>query len=182
MRASRIDFAGPSFLRSVLQTGPLAWLLLAAGLAACGAAGFSAYALLQEEHAREAEIARLSRWRQTLARPAAPRAEPIAAQQAKAVNDIVARLNLPWSEVFASIESATPATIALLELRPDPERHAVRGTAEARSSDDMLAYIAKLGQQPFFSSVLLSKHEVNEQDPNKPLRFQFVAEWERNRK
>ena len=29
----------------------------------------------------------------------------------------------------------------------------------------------------FFASVVLIKHEVNEQDPNKPLRFQFEAQW-----
>ena len=41
----------------------------------------------------------------------------------------------------------------------------------------MLGYVATLSAQPFFTSVLLSKHETNTQDPNRPLRFQFEARW-----
>ena len=49
--------------------------------------------------------------------------------------------------------------------------------AEAKTSDDMIAYIEQLKKQEFFTAVLLTKHEINEQDPNKPWRFQFEAQW-----
>jgi len=97
--------------------------------------------------------------------------------QAAAVNAAIAQLNLPWREVFDAIESATPKTIALLALQPDAKRNLVKGMAEAKTSDDMIGYIELLKKQEFFTAVLLTKHEVNEQDPNKPLRFQFEAQW-----
>jgi Tfp pilus assembly protein PilN len=182
MRASRIDFANRSLLRTVLEVRLASWLALVAGIIACTSAGMMAYSLLSQDEARQLEMQRLQKRQQARAQPTAPQAETISVLQAKAVNEIVSRLNLPWHDVFQSIEAATPVTIALLELTPDAERHALKGMAEAKTSDDMLAYIARLGEQPFFSSVQLIRHEFNEQDPNKPIRFQFTAEWGGNAK
>jgi Tfp pilus assembly protein PilN len=84
--------------------------------------------------------------------------------------------------VFQAVESATPASIALLELAPDVKQHAIKGVAEAKSSDEMLDYITRLGSQSLFKAVVLTRHEINDRDPNKPLRFQFVAAWERTEK
>jgi Tfp pilus assembly protein PilN len=182
MRASHIDFANRSLLRTVLQVRLASWLALVAGIIACAGAGMAAYALLSQDDTRQLEMQRLQRQLQARKQPATPPAETISAHQAKAVNEVVSRLNLPWRDVFQSIEAATPATIALLELAPDAERHALKGMAEAKTSDDMLAYISRLGEQPFFSSVQLTRHELNEHDPNKPIRFQFTAEWGGNAK
>jgi Tfp pilus assembly protein PilN len=41
----------------------------------------------------------------------------------------------------------------------------------------MLAYVRQLGQQDWFSAVALVRHEINEQDPNRPIRFQVDAAW-----
>lgn len=182
MRASRIDFANRSLLRTVLEIRLVTWLALVAGIIACAGAGIVAYSLLSQDETRQVEMQRLQKQQQARKQPVAPPAETISTLQAKAVNEVVSRLNLPWRDVFQSIEAATPATIALLELAPDAERHALKGMAEAKTSDDMLTYIARLGEQPFFSSVQLTRHELNEQDPNKPIRFQFTAEWGGNAK
>ena len=50
-------------------------------------------------------------------------------------------------------------------------------TAEARSSDAMIAYLEALKEQELFTGVALTRHEINELDPNKPIRFQLEAEW-----
>lgn len=177
MSTSRIDFAPPSLLRALTRAHPVAWLAGVAGLAACIGAGVQGYRL-------DEQSARLQAALQTLhaqqARAAAPATQgpPVTEAQAGAINAVAARLNLPWRDLFRTIEAATPPDrIALLELSPDPSRRAVKGSAEARNAEDMLAYVTKLGEQPFFASVSLVRHEVNEQDPNRPLRFQFVAEW-----
>ena len=41
----------------------------------------------------------------------------------------------------------------------------------------MFGYLATLNHQSFFYAVLLTRHDINEQDPNRPIRFQFEAEW-----
>ncbi|MGZ5819748.1 MAG: PilN domain-containing protein, partial [Burkholderiaceae bacterium] len=97
--------------------------------------------------------------------------------QANAVNNAIQQLNLPWRDLFSAIESATPSTIALLAIEPDAKKHVLKATAEAKTSDDMIGYIEQLKKQGLFSNVLLAKHEINEQDPNKPIRFQLEAEW-----
>jgi Tfp pilus assembly protein PilN len=75
------------------------------------------------------------------------------------------------------VQGATPTSVALLALEPDAKRRVLRITAEARSSDDMLAYVERLQDEDWFSGVALTRHEINEQDPNRPIRFQLDAEW-----
>jgi hypothetical protein len=41
----------------------------------------------------------------------------------------------------------------------------------------MIAYVEKLKRQPVFSNVFISKHEIYEPDPQKPLRFSIEASW-----
>ncbi|MBC3873731.1 hypothetical protein [Undibacterium flavidum] len=98
--------------------------------------------------------------------------------QAQAINEATFQLNLPWNDLFGTLESATPSHIALLAIEPEAKKNLMKGTAEAKNSEDMIAYIRLLKQQKFFLDVILLKHEIMEQDINKPLRFQFLAQWE----
>ena len=87
------------------------------------------------------------------------------------------QLNLPWRGLYDAVQAATPATIALLALEPDAKKNSVRITAEAKGSDDMIAYVEQLERIEWFSTVLLARHEINEQDKNRPIRFQIDAQW-----
>lgn len=178
MRRLRIDFAPGSLGRSILRTGPWTWLLLAAGVVLCGSAAMTAHESLGAIAAVDAET--LSIERKASARTALHSPPPetrIAQTQAEAVNAAIAQLNLPWRDILGAIESATPSTVALLALDPDAGRHVIKGLAEARNSDGMIDYLQQLKRQPFLDDVVLLKHETNEQDPNRPLRFQFEAHW-----
>ncbi|HZV65151.1 MAG TPA: PilN domain-containing protein, partial [Telluria sp.] len=62
-------------------------------------------------------------------------------------------------------------------LEPDARKRTMRITAEAKTSDDMIAYVEQLKQQELFAAVVLTRHEINDQDPNKPIRFQLDAQW-----
>ncbi|MFJ1253585.1 hypothetical protein [Cupriavidus sp. CuC1] len=182
MKTSQIDFAPRSLRRTVAQTQPAIWLAAAIGLALCASAAVAGYNLAQQGELRQAELRQIRNRASERDRPA-QRGAPIGEAQAGAVNDVVARLNLPWRDLFQAVEAATPAgSIALLELAPDAARHAIKGSAEAKTGEDMLDYISRVSKQPMFSSVVLTRHEINEQDPNKPLRFQFLAEWARSEK
>jgi len=108
-----------------------------------------------------------------------PAAKAVVIPEARAlmVNAAIQQLNLPWSDLFDAIEAATPANIALMSIEPDAKKQLIKGSAEALSSDDMIAYIEQLKKQPLFVHVVLIKHEVNQQDPYKPFRFEFSAQW-----
>jgi hypothetical protein len=41
----------------------------------------------------------------------------------------------------------------------------------------MIGYVEGLRRQDWFDAVALVRHEINEQDPNRPIRFQIDAAW-----
>jgi Tfp pilus assembly protein PilN len=178
MKRIAIDFAPQTPSRALYQAGPLAWLGMLVGISLGIAAAFHTHSKLdaiavQDTALRRAQLTITQRQNK---QPVA-KLVTITDDQATAVNTAIAQLNLPWRDVFNAVEAATPKSIALVSLQPDAKRGLVTIVAEAKSSDDMIGYIEQLKQQPFLTSVWLAKHEVNEQDPNKPLRFQLDAQW-----
>lgn len=178
MKRVRIDFAPPSVARSLFHTGPAAWALGLLALLLCLAAAALGWQMLARQRAFDAQLAALR------VRANAPVAAPVQAQgpaisptQAAAVNAAVLQLNLPWRALHDAIGAATPPSIALLALEPDAHKRTMRITAEAKTSDDMIAYVEQLKQQELFDAVALTRHEINDQDPNKPIRFQLDAQW-----
>jgi Tfp pilus assembly protein PilN len=178
MKRVRIDFAAPSLRRTLFHTPRPAWALLGALLCMAVPLAYQANHYLAEQRALEAELAAHSR----------PAAAPLAVQraaraplageaQANAVNAAIMQLNLPWRDLHDAVKAATPATVAVLALEPDARRRVLRVTAEARSSADMLAYVERIQDLDWFAGVALTRHEINEQDPNRPIRFQFDAQW-----
>ena len=178
MKRVRIDFAPPGLARTIYRTGPAAWALATLALALCAAAGVIGWQMHVRQRALESQLALV---RTHVAPGAVVSAPPprvaIPAAQAAAVNAAVLQLNTPWQALRDAIGAATPATIALLTLEPDPRRRSMRITAEAKTSDDMIAYVEQLKQQEMFGTVALVRHEISELDPNRPIRFQLDAQW-----
>jgi Tfp pilus assembly protein PilN len=178
MRRLQIDFAPRGLRRTLFHLTPVVWAGLVLGLILCLAALAGAWQLLQQQRAGEARTRRFREHQAVLAKPAEPVAKiAIPAEQAAAVNAAILKLNLPWRDLQDAVAAATPATVALLALEPDEKKHLLKVSAETRNSDDMIAYIEALKEQEFFSDVLLTKHEISDQDPNKPIRFQLEATW-----
>ncbi|WP_283743547.1 hypothetical protein [Sideroxydans sp. CL21] len=94
--------------------------------------------------------------------------------QAKA---IILELNLPWKELFEAIESYQKDDIAVLAIEPDAQKGFVRINAEAKSLDSMIAYLAYLQNISLFRDVELVNHQIQEQDPQQPVRFMLQASW-----
>jgi hypothetical protein len=99
----------------------------------------------------------------------------LSAAQVLAVNGAIGQLNTPWPALLDAFESVARADIALLQIEPDNQRRLVKGVAEARDHQTMLDYLAALGAAAPFSRALVSKQEINDKDPNRPLRFSFEA-------
>lgn len=179
MKRTRIDFAPPGWRRTLFRAPPRLVFVAPAIVAL-----LAVVALLGEGYLeRRDELAALQAAIAARGKAAAPVvARPVekiavAPAQATAVNDAIMQLNLPWRDLLEAVRDATPASVALLALEPDAKRRLVRITAEARSSDDMLDYVARMQAEEWFSSVVLTRHEVMLQDPNRPLRFQVSAQW-----
>ncbi|TXG00065.1 PilN domain-containing protein [Massilia arenae] len=179
MKRTRIDFAPPGLRRTLFRAPPTLIYAVPGVLALCIPALFMTQRYFeQQEEVRDLQAALAARSAPApVAAPPAPKVA-VAPAQAGAVNAAILQLNLPWRDVAAALGEATPNTIALLALEPDAKRRTVRISAEARSSDEMLAYITRLQAEEWFSSVVLLRHEVMEQDPNRPLRFQVSVQWE----
>jgi Tfp pilus assembly protein PilN len=179
MRKVNIDFAPPSLRRALFHAPRATWSLLIVALALVGpllSVGAQYRSLRRMEAQQQAQAAQA----QARAAVRAPVAAPVRAvppAQAGAVNASVQQLNVPWRGLHDAVQAATPATIALLALEPDAKKSSVRITAEAKTSDDMIAYVEQLQRVEWFSAVLLARHEINEQDPNRPIRFQVDAQW-----
>ena len=106
----------------------------------------------------------------------APKAAPIARSaseqreleaQAKVVADAVRQLNLPVASLFRTLQAPKDIRVALLGLDLNAKSTgAASGTAllkiqaEARTPQEMMAYVAFLDEQPLFKSVYLVKHEL----------------------
>lgn len=181
MKRLRIDFAPPGLQRTLHRTSALAWVLATCALLLCLGAGLLGMRLLAQQNNDAATLATLATLgaRANVAQKVAVAAPvaPISELQAGAVNTAIMQLNLPWRALHDAIGAATPASIAMLALEPDARRRSIKITAEAKSADDMIAYVEALKEQEFFTGVALTRHEINELDPVKPIRFQLEAEW-----
>ena len=178
MRGLDIDFAPPSLQRTLYRAGPGAWLLAAVALLLCLACAVLGYRLVAQQRTNIAQLAA------AYTRAKAPVMVKLAADQprisevqAAVVNAAVMQLNLPWRALHDAIGAATPRSIAMLALEPDARKRSMKITAEAKSSDAMIAYVEELKKQELFADVVLTRHEINDQDPNHPIRFQIEAEW-----
>ncbi|KQZ43774.1 hypothetical protein [Duganella sp. Root1480D1] len=178
MSPMQIDFATAGVRGTLYRVHPAVLAGGALGLALLAAGAAFGVQAAKQQAAREQSL-RVQQRKQAAA-VRAPERKPetaIPEAQAVAVNAAILQLNLPWRELQDSIAAANSPAVALLALDPDPRKRALKITAEAKNSDDMVGYIEQLKQQEFFAGASLLRHEINDQDPNRPLRFQVEVQW-----
>ena len=98
-------------------------------------------------------------------------------EEVRHANDVLRQLTLPWDQLFESIEAAGSTDVALLALAPDRDKRLVRIGIEAKNATAGLGYLRSLENQEVFQSVQLQNHQVQLQDPEKPIRFNLQATW-----
>ncbi|MBA5637157.1 hypothetical protein H3H37_08820 [Duganella sp. LX20W] len=178
MRPMHIDFAPRGWRRTLYHLHPAVLAAGVAGALLCASAALGGWHVMELRRAREQALRQIEeRQAAQRARPVAVAAVAIPEAQASFVNGAVMQLNLPWRDLQDAVAAATPPTVALLALEPDPRKQVLKLTAETKTSDDMIVYVEQLKEQDVFSRVLLTRHEINEQDSNRPLRFQLEARW-----
>ena len=105
------------------------------------------------------------------------RDEEQTALETKQVNAVIHQLSLPWKELFAAIEMTRTNEVAVLAIEPEVNKGLVNISAEAKKLDGMLNYAASLQRVELFREVLILNHQVQDQDPEKPIRFVVQAAW-----
>lgn len=106
----------------------------------------------------------------------ATKTNPAEMAQIKAARQTSLSLMTPWPELLAALESPPPQ-VALLSVEPSAARRSVALTAEAAGTAQMLQYLRVLQANPHLSEVALVSHQLQEQAPGTPVRFQVRANW-----
>ena len=99
------------------------------------------------------------------------------ALEVKHANEVLNQITLPWEKLFQAVEWSSGKDVALLTIEPDAEKHVVKISGEAKNITAVLGYISHLSGQEMLSGVYLQSHEVQLQNPEKPVRFSLVAAW-----
>ena len=168
MKRSRLelDFVVPP--RRSLWLG---LLLLAVAL------GIAADLVLRLQNARD-ELNRIEATQNLLSadRPPAKRI-PVERleEQVKAAETAVRQLTLPWATLIETLEDSAAKDVAVLQVQPEAQQRLLRITAEARTHGAMLQYLRNLATASAFSDVHLLNHQVQLDDPQKPLQFSVQA-------
>ncbi len=176
MRRLYLDFRRPP-----REGGNAPVLLLLLGVVGAALVGGRYVELEAAMAAREAQVAQLQRQLGHQATPRLARADERATaaelKQAAAVSE---RLSLPWDRLLRGIERAAQRRdrdVALLSIRPDAQRQVVKIAGEARDFQAMIAYAKLLAQDQSMDAVYIESHRIQQQDPQRPVRFELAAHW-----
>lgn len=96
-------------------------------------------------------------------------------EQVKAAETAVRQLSLPWATLIEVLEDATTRDVAVLQVQPEAQQRLLRITAEARNHKAMLQYQHNLAAASVLDDVHLLNHQVQLDDPQKPLQFSIQA-------
>ena len=110
-----------------------------------------------------------------------PRAKPVSVERldehVKAAETVVRHLTLPWATLIETLENVTTKDVAVLQIQPDALQRNLRITAEARNADAMWHYVRSLAAANTLEAVHLINHQVQADDPQKPLQFSVQASF-----
>ncbi len=90
---------------------------------------------------------------------------------------LLVQLDAPWNELFNLLEQHADPQVGLLRLEPDAASGQIRVMAMARSLGAMAAWLRRLEQDPRLADVQIVQHQIEDQVPGRPVRFNIVARW-----
>lgn len=97
--------------------------------------------------------------------------------ETKRANEVISQLTLPWDQLFSAVEDAADKDVALLSIQPDRRKGMVTIGGEAKDIAAMLDYMRRLGDEKPLKGVALLSHQIQLNDPQKPVRFNLSAKW-----
>jgi Tfp pilus assembly protein PilN len=166
MRPLQIDFRRGR--RSWPWTGPL---LLVCALGLCGDVFFS---YLKVRHSVERNQTLLAKHDPRSLRPA----KSASADEVALARDTVQRLSTPWNNLFGALEAAASDQVALLSIEPDAKTGTVMIAGDSKNYLAALTYVLNLSRAETLSKVQLVRHEVKQNEPQRPVGFSVSAAWQ----
>lgn len=109
-------------------------------------------------------------------------ARPVSKEELALARDTVERLALPWSKLFAALESAANDQVALLAIEPDTKSGTITISGDSKDYLAALTYVLNLSRAEALSHVQLVRHEVKKNDPQHPVAFSIQAAWKEARR
>jgi len=176
MRRLELDF-----VKTRAQGARTGWVLLA--LAAWFASDLgSSYVTLTEtvarKEARVAESATLAAEASSLHRVSV---QPPKEGELADAKDTIRQLSIPWDSLFRALEGAQTERVSLLAIEPEAESGTVTLTAEAKDYLAALSYVANLEAQKGLARVHMTRHELRQNNPQRPVAFAVSASWKERR-
>jgi hypothetical protein len=168
-RGLGLDFARPHARRPVL-----AWLLLAAGLAA---AAWAARGYGEADRARMAARTRLEQLRRQAYPAARVRPDPAAEAGRSAREAALGQIEMPWGDFFSLLQSTRPHGIGLVALDADGRRGRFTLTAEAKDYPAMIDYYRELQGNADLARVTLTQHGMQQDGGIEAVRFVLRGQW-----
>jgi Tfp pilus assembly protein PilN len=108
-----------------------------------------------------------------------PRAKAVPVERldehVKAAEVVVRNLTLPWASLIETLEGTTTPDVAVLQIQPDAQQGLLRINGEARNQGAMWQYVRDLSAAGSLEEVHLLNHQVQQEDPQKPLQFSLQA-------
>jgi hypothetical protein len=157
-------------------SGRIGWVILLISLG-MGAYLVNAYFDLQaEKKAWQAQWMKTGQGQRTANDPLNSEESRKLKPELNRANEVVQHLALKWDDLFKGLEFSTK-DVALLNIQPDAQKRLLIITAEAANFNDMLEYTKRLSEQRVFADVHVINHQIQEQDPQKPVRFTVMARW-----
>jgi hypothetical protein len=98
-------------------------------------------------------------------------------EQTKSAEAVVRQLTLPWARLIEALETTSGKDVAILQLQPDAQQRVLRIMAEARNQEAMVDYLRRLGEVQGFSYVHLLNHQVQQENPQRPIQFTAQASF-----
>jgi Tfp pilus assembly protein PilN len=98
-------------------------------------------------------------------------------EQTKNAEAVVRQLTLPWGRLIEALEETGGKDVAILQLQPDAQQRVLRVTAEARNQEAMVDYLRRLSEVQGFSYVHLLNHQVQQENPQRPIQFTAQASF-----
>ena len=95
--------------------------------------------------------------------------------QIRQAESVVRQLTLPWATLILTLEQAATADVAILQLQPEAQQRLLRVTAEARNQEAMFEYLRRLAEAQTLANVHLVNHQVQLDDPQRPIQFSVHA-------
>jgi hypothetical protein len=156
------------------------WLLLALAVALLLPVSDAGLEALEQRDAAQERLERAQRHDQQRQRRAgaAERApDPQDLAGAQRANAMIDQLTVPWDELFATLEGTDTRGVAVLSLTPNARDRSLRLAGEARSLDELFAYVSRLAQRPALAQVHLLGYSTVVKNGVSLVSFTLAASW-----